>query len=180
MKKDLHSVVEVPSGVVVSRDGMLLKVKGAKGEVSRLMDAPSIIVDISSQSITLSRAKSTKREKSKMFSLRAHMKNMIRFVQSPAVYKLKICSSHFPVSVTVQKGVLSMKNFIGEKVPRVLPIPQGVDVRVDGDSVTVTSHDGELAGRTAGLIEKLSVVREKDRRIFQDGIYITEKNGEAV
>nr|AJS12537.1 50S ribosomal protein L6P [uncultured archaeon] len=130
MKKSLHSVVEVPVGVVVSRDGMLLKVKGSKSESSRLMDDPSIVVEISSTAVTLSHPRATKREKSKMFSLRAHLRNLIKFVQSPAVYKLKICASHFPVSVTVQKNVLSMKNFVGEKVPRLLPIPQNVDVRI--------------------------------------------------
>lgn len=180
MKKHIKVAIEIPKGVIITREGSAIKVKGPKGEIKRETGTRSVEILISQESITLEREKATKREKSKMFSLRAHINNAIRNVQQSSSYKLKICASHFPMNVTVQKGVLTIKNFVGEKVPRVMKLPQNVEVAVSGDTITVTGTDGETVGRTAGLIEQFSQVKEKDRRIFQDGIYIVEKEGVQV
>ncbi len=180
MKKKLSATIAIPSGVTAVLSKGVFTVKGPKGEVSRPYDEHTFDIAVNKEDIILSCAKATKREKSRMFSWRAHLTNMIKGVQTPAMYKLKVCTSHFPMQVSMQKGTFTVKNFIGEKVPRTASIPTNVTVNVDGDIITVNSPDYELAGRIAGLIEHLMVIRDKDRRIFQDGIYITEKNGEVI
>jgi large subunit ribosomal protein L6 len=66
---------------------------------------------------------------------------------------------------------------LGEKIPRYANIISGVEINVKGQEITITSHDIEAAGQTAANIEKATKVRNRDRRIFQDGIYIVEKPG---
>jgi large subunit ribosomal protein L6 len=105
---------------------------------------------------------------------------MIKGVQEGFTYKLKICSGHFPMSVALKGNTFEIKNFIGEKVPRTLKIKQGADVKIEGDQITVHATDKELAGTTAGAIEKLTRRPGFDKRIFQDGIYITEKDGKKL
>ena len=68
-----------------------------------------------------------------------------------------------------------VKNFLGERIPRKAKILPGVDVKVQGDFITVQSISKDAAGQTAANIETMMKVRGKDRRIFQDGIYIIEK-----
>ena len=53
-------------------------------------------------------------------------------------------------------------------------------MKVDGDLVTVQSTSKELAGQTAADIEQLCRVTGRDRRIFQDGIWIIEKDGKPI
>ena len=96
------------------------------------------------------------------------------------VYRMKICSGHFPMNVSNTKEEFSVKNFLGEKVPRVLKIKPGVDVKIEGDAVIVESNSKELAGQTAANIEKLTKIKNRDLRVFQDGIYITEMAGRKV
>jgi ribosomal protein L6P/L9E len=92
-------------------------------------------------------------------------------------YKLKICSGHFPMNVAVVGNEFVIKNFFGETVPRKIQIPKGVEVKVNGNDVSVASADLELAGMTASRMENMCRITNRDIRRFQDGCYITEKPG---
>ena len=58
--------------------------------------------------------------------------------------------------------------------------PENVNVKIEGDVIVIESTDKEAAGKTATNIEQLTRITDKDRRIFQDGIYVIEKSGKVV
>lgn len=175
MKLNYDEALELPQGVAVTADHGNIKVKGPKGESARRMFAPGVSITAEGQKVNFTAKKATKREKKMLYTFMAHLKNMVRGVQQPWVYKLKLCSGHFPMTITISGAKFALKNFLGEKVPRECTIPQGVEVKVAGQEITVTSIDRELAGQTAGMLELLTFKSNKDQRTFQDGIYITEK-----
>ena len=105
---------------------------------------------------------------------------MIAGVQKPYVYKLKVIGTHFPITVNQQGEEMQIQNFLGEKKPRKVKLIKEVTVKIQGDIVTVESADVEKAGMIASRIEQATRVRRKDRRTFQDGIYIIEKAGEPI
>lgn len=179
MKQNLTETVAIPSGITAEASANVVKIKGPKGELSRRFVIPHISIEAKEGNIVLSAKSATKREKSKLYSTRAHINNMLKGVQAPFIYVLKICSGHFPMNVSLTGNKLAVKNFLGEKIPRVTEIPQGATVKVEGDKITVTSADTELGGRTASNIEQLTRIVRRDRRVFQDGIYIIQKPGEA-
>ena len=84
------------------------------------------------------------------------------------------------MNITCTPQQFVVKNFIGEKIPRVLPLKQGVTVQLSGEVITVTSIDKDLAGETAAAIELLCRRPGFDRRIFQQGIFIMTKAGKAI
>jgi large subunit ribosomal protein L6 len=175
MKLNFEEALDLPQGVTVAVDHGNVQVKGPKGESSRRMVAIGVSISAEGQKVLFKAKKATKREKKMLFTFLSHTKNMIRGVQQPWVYKLKICSGHFPMTAAISGSKFSLKNFLGEKVPRECTFPQGVEVKLAGQEITVTSVDRELAGQTAGLLELLTFKSNKDLRRFQDGIYITEK-----
>ena len=177
MKQDLNETLPVPAGITVEVSDNTVHIKGPKGEVSRRFVIPRVAVELKAGNIVLSAKRATKREKAKLYSTLAHLKNMIRGVQSPFVYILKVCSGHFPMNISFANNKLAVKNFLGEKIPRVTVIPQGTALKIEADRITVSSCDPELAGRTASNIEQLTRISLRDKRIFQDGIFITEKAG---
>ncbi|MEA3514318.1 MAG: 50S ribosomal protein L6 [Nanoarchaeota archaeon] len=176
----LEKTIEVPEGVTIVIDGRIITAKGNKGEILRKWDNPRIKAKLEENIITLTADKPTNREKKDMFTLRAHIINMQRGVIEGHIYKLKICSGHFPMNVSVSKTDVSVKNFLGEKVPRVYKIKPSVDVKLDGDFIIVESCSKEIAGDTAASIERLTRITNRDRRIFQDGIYIIMKDGKEI
>ena len=178
--KILSEEAEIPEGVSVEIKGSLVSVKGPKGENKRRLANPKVKIEKKDNSIIVSAAKASKREKRDVGTFTAHIKNMMKGVKEPFIYKLKICSGHFPMSVTSTKDELTVKNFLGETIPRKIKLRKGVEVKVEGDRITIESIDKEIAGQTAADIEQLTRITNRDRRIFQDGIWMTEKSGKET
>ena len=103
---------------------------------------------------------------------------MFKGINEKFAYKLEACNVHFPMTLKIEGNKLAINNFLGEKTPRHAEILPNVDVDIKGQVITLTSHDKEAAGQTAANFEKATKVRNRDRRIFQDGIYITQKPGD--
>jgi len=113
-------------------------------------------------------------------TISGHIKNMIKGLKEGVTYKMKAVYSHFPMTIKVEGDKLSVDNFLGEKTPRRLPIKQGVEVKVEGQDITITGINKEHVSQTAAHIEQLCSVNRLDRRVFQDGIYIVEKDGKPL
>ena len=180
MKTDLHEHIQAPQGVTISVSaGNTVLVMGPRGEVKRAFFDPKITITGESEGASL-RSVGRRKEKTRMYSYVAHIKNMITGVLNLHEYTLKICSGHFPINVAMGANQLSVKNFLGEKTPRIVAVPAGVTVKVEGDKINVSSPDIELAGRVASSFEQLTRITNRDLRIFQDGIYIIKKSGELT
>lgn len=181
MKADMiEEIVELPEGIKFSYENGMARVESQKGSVEKRLLNPKVNIVLDGNKVRIFAKKATKNEKKIIGSFRSHIFNMIKGVQDGFVYKLKICSGHFPMSVSVKEGDFIVKNFIGERVPRVLKLKKGVDVKVEGDIVVVSSINKELAGQTSASIEQLTRRPGYDKRIFQDGIYIIEKAGKEI
>lgn len=174
-RNKIEESVKLPEGVQVKVVNSEVQIKGPQGEVKRTFISLMCSIDSKDNKISVYSKRDTKKEKKELYAFIAHIKNMIKGVKTPYLYKLKICSSHFPMNVSVSGNKFSVKNFIGEKLPRELQIHQNVEVKVSGDEIVVKSCDKELAGETASNIELLTNIKSKDRRVFQDGIFISEK-----
>jgi large subunit ribosomal protein L6 len=175
MKINLLERIAIPEGVEVLLEKKLLKVKGKAGECLRKIEEPMLRIAVEGKEVVIKADKATKREKARLYSLRAHLNNMIKGVQNGYKYTLKICSGHFPMNVALSGNTLVVKNFFGEKYPRIVQLKQGAKVKIEGDKIYVESVDKEIAGQVAADIEQTIRLRGRDQRIFQDGIYITEK-----
>jgi large subunit ribosomal protein L6 len=179
-KKSIEASIELSEGVQANLEGNIVVFKGPKGENKRNFADKSIAITIKDNKINLVANKATKREKKKMGSLKSHLRNMIKGVNEGFVYRLKICSGHFPMTVTVSGNDFSIQNFLGEKVPRKLQIKEGASVKVEGDEILVEGIDKEIVSQTAAGIEQLTRISNRDRRIFQDGCYITVKDNKEI
>ena len=180
MKKNLERVIEIPEGIDISVNGNEVTVKGNGKELKREFSLPKISLKIEDKKLKISAKKATKRESKLMGTAWAHIKNMIKGVQEEFVYKLEIANVHFPMGVKVEGEKVVIKSFLGETTERIAKIAPNTNVEIKGNEVEVKSAEIEAAGQTAANLEKATRLTGRDRRIFQDGIFITEKPGRKI
>jgi len=177
MKKDISKTIEIPEGIEVKIDGSKISVKGGDGESTRDFKLKNITLEQKENHLKLISKNATKKEKKMLNTNTAHIKNMIKGANKKFEYTLKVCHLHFPITVEIKGNQVFVKNFLGERVARKAKIADDVKVDVDREIITVTSSNLEAAGQTAANLEKTTWIRARDRRVFQDGIFITNKPG---
>ena len=179
-KKDIKDIIEIPEGVEVTVEPTKINVKGPNGDLERRFYSPAVKIKKEENKISFEVKKATKREKTIMKTTEAHIKNMIKGVTEKFEYKLKVCSGHFPMTASYDNGEFIVKNFLGESVPRKIKINGDVEITVKGNDITVSGPDKEKAGQAAARIESMTRMTNKDRRRFQDGIFIISKAGKEI
>jgi large subunit ribosomal protein L6 len=172
--------VVIPSRVTASVEGNTVKVKGAKGEISRKFVLHDIIISKKDDKIVVTSPTTRKADKAKAGAIHAHIRNMVASTTNGVLYKMKIVYSHFPMNVKVQGDKFVIDNFLGEKHPRKAKILKNVTVEVKGQDVTLKGIDKDIVSQTAANIEQITKITNRDLRVFQDGIYITEKDGKPI
>lgn len=180
MRREIFKQIVIPEGTGVKVDKSVISIKGKEGEVKREFELGKVVVEVKEEKVIIGYKTATKREKKIINTTTAHIKNMIKGVNEKFKYKLRICSSHFPITVEIKGRDVLVKNFLGEKIPRKTKMPEGVDVKIEKDIITITSLNKELAGQAATMFEKSTRLTNRDRRVFQDGIYLTEKAGREI
>jgi len=173
---DIKEEVKIPDGVKVIIEGKTVHVKGQKGAMSRILSHPMIDLAVKDNVISISCSQSPHRkEKALIGTFKAHLKNMVKGVTEGYECTMKTVFSHFPIKNSVEGNHLIIQNFLGERFPRRAEILENVKVEVKGDSITLSGIDKEKIGQTAANIERATKVKNRDIRVFQDGIYITKK-----
>jgi large subunit ribosomal protein L6 len=180
MKKELYQKIEIPADVKAEISGPILKISGPEGENEKKFNINNLEFKKEDNKIIIGNKKATKKEKKLMNTIASHIKNMIKGVQEKFEYKLKICFSHFPISVEIKNNEALIKNFLGEKIPRKIKIPGGIEIEVDKDIIKIKSSNKELAGQVAANFETVTRIRKRDKRVFQDGIFIINKAGREI
>ncbi|MBN2042959.1 MAG: 50S ribosomal protein L6 [Candidatus Aenigmarchaeota archaeon] len=167
--------IDVPEGIEIREEKRSIIVKGKKGELSKEFKNPFIKVKVDGKKIVLSSETERKKVKAIMGTWRAILKNMFKGVSREWRGELKMVYSHFPVKIKTDNNRLVIENFLGERNPRSVPIPEGLKAEVKENVITVTGLDRERVGQLCGRIEQITKVRGYDKRVFQDGCYITKK-----
>lgn len=168
--------IEIPEGISVRLSEGVLYVKGDRGECSKDFNKIKVKIEVKEGKITLSPMGKKKSDYAILNTAASHIRNLFKGVKEGYVYKLKIVYSHFPISVKVKDGYILIENFYGEKAPRKAKVMGKLTkVSVSGDDVIVEGPCLEEVSQTAANIEQATRVKEKDQRIFLDGVYVYER-----
>ncbi len=165
--------VEVPDGVSVEVSGAWIKVEGPKGKLERKFDENIVSLEIEGSKVIVRVFGKRKFHKAYLNTVASHIRNMIKGVTEGFSKEMIVAFAHFPIKVEVdeEKKLVIISNFLGEKSPRYAKIVGDTKVKVQGDRIYVEGISKEDVGQTAANIRWATKIKDKDPRVFMDGIY---------
>jgi large subunit ribosomal protein L6 len=167
--------IEIPSECQVSLEDKTVTVNGPKGSLERSFPEPQTNIKIEGNDLVVTTHVNRKMSKALVGTVIAHVRNMLLGVQHGYEYEMKIVFSHFPITVEIQDKIVIIKNFIGERGVRKARLIGDVQVRTTEDEVFISGIDIEHVSQSAANIQQACKIRDKDRRVFLDGIYVIRK-----
>lgn len=178
---EINREIEIGEGIQVElRDNVVfLKLDGK--EISKeLPSSNKLRMEIKDNNIIISGKKTSRRESAVAGTIEAHIRNLMKGLVEEYVYKLEICNVHFPMNVKHEGNKIVIKNFLGEKRDRISILLDDVNCTIKGNQIELKSKNKESVGQSAANLENATKVSDRDRRVFQDGIFIIEKAGREI
>ncbi len=167
--------LEIPENVSAEADHLDIIVDGPEGTVTRRLWYPDVSVDVDGDHVVIESDTENAKTNATIGTFESHIRNAFHGVTEGWEYEMEVFYSHFPMQVRVEGDEVVIENFLGEKASRRTTIHGDTQVAVDGEALTLSGPNKEHVGQTAADIEQLTKVKGKDTRVFQDGVYITQK-----
>ena len=142
--------IKVPAGVTITNDGNTITVTGPKGTlVENLQDGITVTQD--GDQLIVTRASDEKMHKAKHGLMRSLVNNQVVGVTQGFSKKLEING----VGYRVAMAGTSLKLNLGFSHDVIFPIPQGIQIAIEQNIITVSGANKQQVGQVASEIRAL-------------------------
>ncbi len=174
---EVHEVtIGVPEKVKVSETHRILHVEGPLGKTRKNFKKIPVDLKVNGKNIVIKSLGTRKKDYAIFKTAESLVNTLIKGVQTGYTFKMKIVYAHFPITVKVKDGKIHVENFQGERAARVSKIFGDTKVASKGDDVVMTGPVLTDVSQTAASLQQNTKVKNKDSRVFLDGIYLFEKH----
>ncbi|MEM4389829.1 MAG: 50S ribosomal protein L6 [Candidatus Micrarchaeia archaeon] len=162
-------MIALPPDVKLEVNGNLVTVSGPLGRVEKKLLSRDVAIEVTPQGVAVRAPRHI------VNTLESCIANMVKGVREGYTIKLQMLYAHFPFSVEVKGRQAIIKNFLGEKQPRVAAIAGSTKVEVKPPFVILSGVSKEDVSQTAANLRAALRIRNRDPRVFQDGLYPVEE-----
>jgi len=173
--EEFKDQVDIPEGVTISMNKHMITFEGPLGKTFKSFRNIPIDVKVNEGKVFLTAINQKKRDYAILHTARSIIRNICEGLVTGYTIKMKIVFSHFPITVKIEGKQILIENFQGERAPRITNIVGNTKVIPKGEDVILTGEVWTDITQTAANIELKSKVKNKDHRVFLDGIYVFEK-----
>lgn len=167
-------MIAIPEGVTVQVSGKKITAKGPKGTVEKEYNVKGLLLSVNGKEISVERAEGAKLGANVLNAVRKGVLNMCIGAKEGYTKNMQLIYAHFPISLEIKGSTLRIKNFLGEKQNREARIIGATKIDVKGQNIAITGPDKEAVGQTVANIKTATKIKNRDPRVFQDGLYIVE------
>ena len=171
----LATELEIPEGVTVTYNRPMITVQGPLGKTWKSFKKIPVTINVTDGKVLFKAQGTRDKSRSIMNTARSLIRNLCEGVVEGYTIKMKIVFAHFPITVKVDGKNIIIENFQGERAPRKTVIVGNTKVVPKGEDVILTGEVWTDITQTAANIELKTKVKNKDHRVFLDGIYVFEK-----
>ena len=167
--------VSIPEGVKVTQRKNMLSFVGPLGKTFKSFRKIPVEIEVTEDKVILKSIGYKKRDYAILHTARSIIRNICEGLIVGYTLKMKVVYAHFPITVKVDGKTIVIENFQGERAPRKTYIVGNTKVIPKGEDVLLTGEVWTDITQTAANIELKTKVKNKDHRVFLDGIYGYEK-----
>jgi len=173
--EEFKDQVDIPEGVTVSINKHMVAFVGPLGKTFKSFRSIPINIEVNEGKVLLTAINQKKRDYAILHTARSIIRNICEGLITGYTIKMKIVFSHFPITVKGEGKQILIENFQGERAPRITNSVGNTKVIPKGEDIILTGEVWTDITQTAANIELKSKVKNKDHRVFLDGIYVFEK-----
>jgi len=166
--------ITIPSGVEVSKDGITVTVKGPKGTLTRDFPKKDVAIEVTAEGIATEPANDSVFARSLWGTYASHLRNMIVGVTEGYQKNLELEGVGF-------RWALSGTNLemqLGFSHPVIMTVPEGLEVNVEKNKMSVAGIDKEAVTAFAAKIRaKKKPEPYKGKGIRYQGEEVRRKQG---
>ena len=170
--EEILAEIEIPSSVKLTQEGNTITVKGKAGSVRKDFTKLPATLSVKTDKLMIKPYGKRKQDLAVANTGASIIRSMIKGADKGFTYKLKIIFAHFPISVKIKDKQVHVENFFGERSARVSTIVGDTKVTLAGEDVLVQGPSLEDVSQTAANIELSTKIKDKDQRVFLDGLYV--------
>ena len=174
-EETFETSLTIPDKVTVSLKKDMLEVSGPLGKTFKNFKKIPVLISINDKNISIKTTGNRKKEYAILNTARSIIRTLCEGVVDGYTIKMKVVYAHFPISVKTKDDQVLIENFQGERAPRVAKLHGQTKVSVKGDEIVLTGPVLSEVTQSAANIEQKSRIKNKDHRVFLDGIYIASK-----
>ena len=157
VKEDIVAEIEIPEKITIKFENNILAISGPKGNIKKNFEKMPVTLTIDSNKTIIKPFGKRKKDLAITNTIKSVIRNMIT------------------ISVKISDKQISIENFIGERAPRVANIVGDCKVSVEGEDLIIKGPSLEDVSQTAANVEIGTKIRDKDARVFLDGLYVYSK-----
>ncbi|MDO8481996.1 MAG: 50S ribosomal protein L6 [bacterium] len=176
MSRTGKKIITIPTGTEISVSGGEITVKGKGGTLKRTMHS-EVSVAVDGKSVSVTPVSQSRLARALWGTYAAHVRNMISGVSQPFTKRLQIEGIGFRVELVGK--TLSFQ--IGFSHPVKVAIPEGLNVTVEKNTITISGSDKERVGQFAASVRALKKPEPyKGKGIRYEGEVVRKKQGKKV
>ena len=176
LTKKFETEITIPEDVKVNFKNFVLSVNGPLGKAYKNFKKIPVDVNVLDNKISIKATGTRKKHYAILNTATSLIQTLCDGVIDGYTVKMKIVFSHFPITVKLEDKKVLIENFQGEKAPRISRIWGKSKVTPKGDDLIITGPVLTDVTQTAAEIQSKSKVKNKDHRVFLDGIYRYSKS----
>jgi large subunit ribosomal protein L6 len=142
--------IAIPGGVEVKVGEQSIEVKGPMGAISTPTDS-AVTYEVKDGAVFVGRVDDSKASRSQHGLRRTLLANCIEGVSKGFSKTLEVIGVGYKVGVSGNKVELA----VGFSHPVVMPMPEGITAKAEGNKLTVSGVDKQLVGETAATIRRV-------------------------
>ena len=170
--KKFQDEVTIPEGVKITQKKNMLEFVGPLGKTFKSFRSIPVKIEIVEGKVLLKAVGFRKKDYSILHTARSIIRNICEGLVKGYTIKMKVVFAHFPITVKINGKKILIENFQGERAARITKIVGNTKVIPKGEDVVLTGEVWTDITQTAANIELKTRVKNKDHRVFLDGIYI--------